>query len=83
MVVRFVAGLRRQREPRVSNQANIMTNSEIVETGKSGRVSKYSPIVADRLLGSLAAGLKQKQALHGNRYLQKHALDMAQTISRA
>ena len=58
----FRSRLRRKREPRVSNKANIMTNSEIVETGKAGRVSKYSPIVADRLLASLAAGLTQKQA---------------------
>src|SRR5438094_1159956 len=39
-----------------------MTNFEIVETGKAGRPSKYSPAVVDRLLASLAAGLTQKQA---------------------
>ena len=39
-----------------------MTNSEIIEIGKAGRPSKYSPAVVDRLLAALAAGLTQKQA---------------------
>jgi Transposase len=37
-------------------------NSEIVETGKAGRPTKYSSAVVARLLASLAAGLTQKQA---------------------